>query len=144
MIVGFTTTYAISAYHYKSCAFESRSWRCVLPINLVITIKPKNNAKPNQLIIPYFLDDRIILQFVILVNVNTGKNSHRKNYATIVRKIHISYIYIITWHSFTLSLNLGGHRRHDRMVVGFTTTCAISAYHRIPFMARCTWYNIMW
>jgi hypothetical protein len=23
----------------------------------------------------------------------------------------------------------GGRRGHDRMVVGFTTTCAISAYH---------------
>jgi hypothetical protein len=23
----------------------------------------------------------------------------------------------------------GGHRGHDRMVVGITTTCAISAYH---------------
>jgi len=36
------------------------------------------------------------------------------------------------------------------MIVGFTTTCAISAYHHLNiwvgtlFMARCTWYNIMW
>jgi len=36
------------------------------------------------------------------------------------------------------------------MVVGFTTTCAIGAYHhkklwvRTPFMVRCTRYNIMW
>jgi len=42
------------------------------------------------------------------------------------------------------------HHRHDRMVVGFTTTCAISAYYHLnlwvhtPFMARCTRYNIMW
>jgi bacterioferritin-associated ferredoxin len=25
--------------------------------------------------------------------------------------------------------NIGGCRGHDRMVVGFTTTCAISVYH---------------
>ena len=25
MVVGFTTTYAISAYHHKRCEFESRS-----------------------------------------------------------------------------------------------------------------------
>jgi hypothetical protein len=25
---------------------------------------------------------------------------------------------------------LRGHHDHERMVVGFTTTCAISAYHR--------------
>jgi len=30
MVVGFKTTYAISAYHYLSCEFESRSWQCVL------------------------------------------------------------------------------------------------------------------
>jgi hypothetical protein len=27
MVVGFTTTYAISAYHHWCCEFESRSWR---------------------------------------------------------------------------------------------------------------------
>ena len=26
MVVGFTTTCAISAYHHESCEFESRSW----------------------------------------------------------------------------------------------------------------------
>jgi len=28
-----------------------------------------------------------------------------------------------------LYLFLGGHHGHDHMVVGFTTTCTISAYH---------------
>ena len=30
MVVGFTTTCAISAYHHLSCEFEPRSWRGVL------------------------------------------------------------------------------------------------------------------
>jgi len=34
MVVGFTITYAISAYHHKSCEFESRSWRGVLDATL--------------------------------------------------------------------------------------------------------------
>jgi len=34
MIIGFTTTCAISAYHHKSCEFESRSWRGVLNTTL--------------------------------------------------------------------------------------------------------------
>jgi hypothetical protein len=34
MVVGFITTYAISAYHHKSCEFESRSWRGVLDTTL--------------------------------------------------------------------------------------------------------------
>jgi len=29
MVVGFTTTYAISAYHHWCCEFKSRSWRGV-------------------------------------------------------------------------------------------------------------------
>ena len=34
MVVGFTTTYAISAYHHYGCEFESRSWRGVLDATL--------------------------------------------------------------------------------------------------------------
>jgi len=34
MVVGFTTTYAISAYHHQRCEFESRSWRGLLDTTL--------------------------------------------------------------------------------------------------------------
>jgi hypothetical protein len=34
MVVGFTTIYAISAYHHLSCEFEYRSWRGVLNTTL--------------------------------------------------------------------------------------------------------------
>ena len=34
MVVGFTTTYAISAYHYYSCECEPRSWRDALDTTL--------------------------------------------------------------------------------------------------------------
>jgi len=34
LVVGFTTTYAIRAYHHKHCEFESRSWRGVLDTTL--------------------------------------------------------------------------------------------------------------
>jgi len=34
MVVGFSTTCAISAYHHWSCEFESRSWRGVLDTTL--------------------------------------------------------------------------------------------------------------
>ena len=34
MVVGFTTTCAIIAYHYKSCDFEPPSWRGVLDTTL--------------------------------------------------------------------------------------------------------------
>jgi hypothetical protein len=35
MVVGFTITYAIGAYHHERCEFESRSWRGVLDSTLV-------------------------------------------------------------------------------------------------------------
>ena len=34
MVVGYTITYAISAYHHLCCEFESHSWRDVLDITL--------------------------------------------------------------------------------------------------------------
>ena len=34
MVVGFTTTCAISVYHHKGCEFESCSWRGVLHTTL--------------------------------------------------------------------------------------------------------------
>jgi hypothetical protein len=34
MVLGFTTTYAISAYHHWCCEFESHSWRVVLDTTL--------------------------------------------------------------------------------------------------------------
>jgi hypothetical protein len=34
MVVGFTTTYAISVYHHQSCELESHSWRGVLDTTL--------------------------------------------------------------------------------------------------------------
>ena len=35
MVVGFTTTCAISTYHHKCCEFEPRSWRGVLDTTLL-------------------------------------------------------------------------------------------------------------
>jgi len=34
MVVGFTTTYAISAYYHWSCEFKSHSWQGVLDTTL--------------------------------------------------------------------------------------------------------------
>jgi hypothetical protein len=38
MVVGFTTTYAISAYHHLGCKFEFCSWRGVHDTTLCDTI----------------------------------------------------------------------------------------------------------
>jgi hypothetical protein len=44
MVVGFTTTYAISVYdYYKRVEFESRSWQCVLESVDTIFINPRSD-----------------------------------------------------------------------------------------------------
>jgi len=40
MVVGFTTTYAISAYHHERWEFETRSWRGVLSAALCDKVRP--------------------------------------------------------------------------------------------------------
>jgi hypothetical protein len=39
MVVGFTTTCRISAYHHQSCEFEPRSWRGVLDTTICDKIR---------------------------------------------------------------------------------------------------------
>ena len=54
------------------------------------------------------------------------------------RKIKKVACYLIVIFTFVLNINIYGVRRgRDRMVVGFATTCAISAYHH-SITARCT------
>ena len=38
MVVGFITTYAITAYHHYHCAFKSFSWRGILDTTLCDTV----------------------------------------------------------------------------------------------------------
>jgi len=41
-------------------------------------------------------------------------------------------------------LNLRGHHGHVRMVVGFTTTCAISVYHhQFSEFDPCSWRGVL-
>ena len=72
MVVGFTTTCAISAYHHESCEFESRSWWGVLYTLLGIKVfqaskfllhleccllSPKRHIRISQCS-PFLLNDR--------------------------------------------------------------------------------------
>jgi hypothetical protein len=47
----------------------------------------------------------------------------------LIRSFCVSgHVYVCEWYRFS-SVSTGGRRGRDRMVVGITTTCAISAYH---------------
>ena len=59
---------------------------------------------------------------VVFLCPTIKRNPGNKNiYMFLSASIH--YIYIV--------YGIGGHHGCDRMVVGFTTTCAISAYHHL-------------
>jgi hypothetical protein len=46
---------------------------------------------------------------------------------------------------YRILLVVRGHRGHDRMVVGFTTTCAINAYHhkKIVNLNTRSWQGVL-
>jgi hypothetical protein len=44
MVGGFTTTYAIGAYHHKSCEFEPHSWQGVLDTTLCNKVYSDKNV----------------------------------------------------------------------------------------------------
>jgi hypothetical protein len=48
-----------------------------------------------------------------------------------------------TMHSHWNSSNLRGHRGRDRMVVGFTTTCAICTYHHCCEFESRSWRGVL-
>ena len=87
-----------------------------------------------NLLLPLFVDNIIISIYII-------------NWNCVVVFVIVSFIIDL----LDLHFHIFGDRRgHDRMVVGFTTTCVISAFHhplklwvRTLFIVRCTRYNIM-
>jgi hypothetical protein len=54
MVVGFTTVYAISAYHHYCCEFESRSWGRVLDTTFMIKFVSDLRQVGGFLIVPRF------------------------------------------------------------------------------------------
>ena len=49
IVVGFTTTCAISAYHHSSCEFESYSWGGEILLKVALnTINQTNQTKPTS------------------------------------------------------------------------------------------------
>jgi hypothetical protein len=86
MVVGFTTTCAIGAYHHYSSEFEPHSWRGVL--------------------------DKTLCDQVLSVTCDRSV-------------VFSGFIYDLS----IFKLIYRGRHGRDRMVVGFTSTCAISAYY---------------
>jgi hypothetical protein len=67
------------------------------------------------------------LGFCLKLNVARGKT-----------KVHNKYQFVFYFNKHLSYVKRKGHRGHDRMVVGFVTTCAIGAYHyqRCDFESR--------
>ena len=52
----------------------------------------------------------------------------KTNISLFLKQIHVNFILVFLWSYIDLLLNRGRRGRY-RMVIGFTTTYAISAYH---------------
>jgi uncharacterized membrane protein YjgN (DUF898 family) len=76
----------------------------------------------------------ILCQSGFLLSVYLGMRLKRDGYINLI---------FFSWHVQFI----GGLRGHDRLIVGYAATCAITikvVWVRIPIMARSTRYNIMW
>jgi len=83
MVVGFTTTCAISAYHHWSCEFEPRSWRDVLDTKLCDKIcqwfAMGRWFSPGTLVSSTYKNDshdKILLK-VVLNTINPNQNQNK-------------------------------------------------------------------
>jgi len=86
---------------------------------------------------------------VKVLSVKKDRNIYLNGNCFLVRVSCISDFIFQFVHTLSTSFELkGGRHGRDRMVVGFTTTSAISAYSQVvrsnPSMVRCTQYSIMW
>ena len=76
MAVGFTTTWAVSAYHHLSCEFESHSWRGVLYTTICHKVCPRLVAgllfSPGTSVFPINkTDHHDITEILLKVALNT-------------------------------------------------------------------------
>ena len=89
-----------------------------------------------------------------MLHATLGEASEQKDIETSANQIILFALWLTYWiltrfkekHFWNICLYWlrRGRRGRDRMVIGFTTTCAINAYHQYmlwvqtPFIARCT------
>jgi hypothetical protein len=88
MIVGFSTTCAISVYHHWSCEFESRSWWGVLIQHYVVTFVSNLQQFGGFFCVLRFppsikLTTTIQLKYILKVALNTIKQTNRLTYPII-------------------------------------------------------------
>jgi hypothetical protein len=88
----------------------------------------------------------LLIQLIVW---NKYKYSKINNYGRLQKNIYLTERYQCTPQMrLSVGVTTRGRRDHDRMIVGFTTTCAISAIttkvvSSNSAYARCTRYNIM-
>ena len=98
MVVGFTTTYAIIAYHHWCCEFESRPGRGVQ--HYVIKFVSALRRAGGSLRVLYHHD---ISEILLKVALNITKQTNKQN----------GYLHFLTCIPFYRSINFHCHLRHQ-------------------------------
>jgi hypothetical protein len=82
MVVAFTTTCGISAYHHKRCEFEPRSWRSVLDSTLCDKVVSDLRQFSGFLQVPWFPPTiKLTATMPITTNVLSSNPVHGKVYS---------------------------------------------------------------
>ena len=88
MVVGFTTTYVIDAYHHWCCEFESRWGRCVQRLSMIfdrsVYFSGSSTNKSDRHDIP-------VTEILLKVALNTTKQTHKQK---LFDWQHICYIWL--------------------------------------------------
>jgi hypothetical protein len=133
MVVEFTTTYAISTYHHKSCEFEPRSWRGVLDTTFcdnvclwVLRFPPPKKTDRH--------DITEILLKVALNTINIAKPIIRS-----ISDIHIFFQWLVSYNQHVADVYLlkylSANYRHSAFVL--TMIILISVRHYGGLLSLC-------
>ena len=109
---------------------------CLFVLNL-ITIALHLHYKAANISLDFFLMAGKNIQYLLQIYINSWL------YKNI---LHLNFFFTNGTFLYNFLTEIRGSCGRDRMVVGFTTTYAISDYRHSsnPAQARCTRYNIIW
>ena len=98
MVVGFTTTYAISAFHHWSCEFESLWWRGVLDTTVCDKVcqwlvVDRDFSLGSPVSSTNKTDRHLIAEILLKVVLNTIKTKPNHIY----KKIVLKWAWLISW-----------------------------------------------
>ena len=145
MVVEFTTTYAISTDHHKSCEFEPRSWRSVLDTtfcdNVYLWVLPVSSTKKKT-------DRHDITEILLKVALNTINIA--KPIIRSISDIHIFIQRVVSYNQHVADVYLlkylSGIYRHSVFVLAMIILISVRRWSLefMPIYVDFHWVFVQW